>query len=387
MKRVSFLSPPLLSPQEWEKIFHSVKSGTPECLTQWKIKLSTFPFSASQKQAAHQLFQYLLEGIDQAADFPTYEKNFSRLVLQQIPLLQLSQVIAVIDIFEEILFTLLLQKLSHPDILTSYRWLHSLALTLSYSVANIETNPPLGENTIPDNPAKHREAVVRLDELLLTARSLEQMLTRSVRFITKVSGFERGALFWYSPLTQTVEGIYGYGVDIGDIRRVRDMEHNISGITQAIKGNRPIYIRDAQLYLPKHYVEQFGLTALMAAVLRGGKGQNAGFLLLDKRGRAFDPDPEVVQQLAELMSRVSLNLGSRLYENDFPSPAASSPLTVRETKILQMIADGQSTKLIGEALHISEYTAAEYAHSVLKKLKAANRAEAVAKGLRQGLIR
>ena len=56
-------------------------------------------------------------------------------------------------------------------------------------------------------------------------------------------------------------------------------------------------------------------------------------------------------------------------------------------EILQLIAAGHSTKSIAAQLHISEHTAAEHAHTILKKLEAKNRAEAVAIALRKQWIR
>jgi len=52
-----------------------------------------------------------------------------------------------------------------------------------------------------------------------------------------------------------------------------------------------------------------------------------------------------------------------------------------------MIADGHNTKDIASGLHISEHTVAEYVNTVLKKLKAKNRSEAVAIALRNKWIR
>ncbi|MBX6396136.1 MAG: response regulator transcription factor, partial [Alicyclobacillaceae bacterium] len=57
-----------------------------------------------------------------------------------------------------------------------------------------------------------------------------------------------------------------------------------------------------------------------------------------------------------------------------------------EQQILQLIADGLDTKEISKHLHLSEYTVSEYVGTILRKLRATNRSEAVAKALRQHLI-
>jgi DNA-binding NarL/FixJ family response regulator len=66
--------------------------------------------------------------------------------------------------------------------------------------------------------------------------------------------------------------------------------------------------------------------------------------------------------------------------------AAGSPLTARETEILQCIARGAGNSDIAEDLHISLATVKTYVADILRKLMAADRAHAVAVGVRRGLI-
>jgi DNA-binding NarL/FixJ family response regulator len=62
------------------------------------------------------------------------------------------------------------------------------------------------------------------------------------------------------------------------------------------------------------------------------------------------------------------------------------PLTPRELQVLRLLADGHANKRIGYDLGISEHTAKFHVGRILDKLDAATRAEAVAIGLREGLI-
>lgn len=61
-------------------------------------------------------------------------------------------------------------------------------------------------------------------------------------------------------------------------------------------------------------------------------------------------------------------------------------LTPREVEVLQMVAAGESNKRIAWKLGISEHTAKFHVASILAKLAAGSRAEAVAIGIRRGLI-
>ncbi len=61
-------------------------------------------------------------------------------------------------------------------------------------------------------------------------------------------------------------------------------------------------------------------------------------------------------------------------------------LTPREIEVVRMIADGLGNKEIASQLGISDHTVKFHISSIFAKLGAANRAEAVALGIRQGLI-
>lgn len=65
---------------------------------------------------------------------------------------------------------------------------------------------------------------------------------------------------------------------------------------------------------------------------------------------------------------------------------ASTSLTARETEVLRMIGEGLANKEIAFRLGISEHTVKFHVSSVLGKLRASSRAEAIASGIRQGLI-
>lgn len=62
------------------------------------------------------------------------------------------------------------------------------------------------------------------------------------------------------------------------------------------------------------------------------------------------------------------------------------PLTIREREVLGMIAEGLSNKLIAARLKISEHTVKFHVGSIMSKLNAGSRTEAVALGIRQGLV-
>jgi len=68
------------------------------------------------------------------------------------------------------------------------------------------------------------------------------------------------------------------------------------------------------------------------------------------------------------------------------SPAVDASLTPREIEVLRMLAEGLANKNIAWKLGISEHTVKFHITSIFTKLSVSSRAEAVAAGMRRGLI-
>ena len=72
-------------------------------------------------------------------------------------------------------------------------------------------------------------------------------------------------------------------------------------------------------------------------------------------------------------------------ERDAPSTGRSL-LTPRELETLALVGEGLSNKAIARRLSISAHTVKYHLEAVFEKLGARSRAEAVSRGLRQGLL-
>ena len=86
-------------------------------------------------------------------------------------------------------------------------------------------------------------------------------------------------------------------------------------------------------------------------------------------------DPEIAKHIAE-----------HLPQNSPPNTEPIEELTRRETEVLRLLARGLGNKEIAARLGISEHTAKFHISSILGKLAVSSRTEAVALGLRRGLI-
>jgi len=107
-----------------------------------------------------------------------------------------------------------------------------------------------------------------------------------------------------------------------------------------------------------------------------------GYLPADIDGPALSA---AVRAVAQGLTVISPGL---LVASEQPLPAAaeSDLLTPREREVLTLIADGLPNKAIARELGISEHTAKFHVGSVLGKLGAASRAEAVTLATRRGLL-
>ena len=69
-----------------------------------------------------------------------------------------------------------------------------------------------------------------------------------------------------------------------------------------------------------------------------------------------------------------------------PATPSADTLTGREEEILQLLADGASTAQIAEQLYLSVNTVRNHVHSLIRKLGVHSRLEAVAQGIRTGIV-
>ena len=80
-------------------------------------------------------------------------------------------------------------------------------------------------------------------------------------------------------------------------------------------------------------------------------------------------------------------LGMSIIESDSEAPHSSTPeLTEREHDVLKLVAAGATNREIAASLHLSPHTVKEYASALYRKLEVRNRAEAVQRAQRLGVL-
>ena len=86
-------------------------------------------------------------------------------------------------------------------------------------------------------------------------------------------------------------------------------------------------------------------------------------------------DPAVAQQIVERIGSPASQI-----------PPSYESLTPRENEVLAMLAEGLANREIADRLGVSDHTIKFHISSILDKLGASTRTEAVTLGLRMGLI-
>jgi two-component system, NarL family, nitrate/nitrite response regulator NarL len=122
------------------------------------------------------------------------------------------------------------------------------------------------------------------------------------------------------------------------------------------------------------------VVVLTSQVMNGE--QPAGVLPREVTGAQLDPALRAVA--AGLLVRVPGGLPSDGFHA--ASDDAPPPLTPREAEILTLVGQGMSNKAVARQLGISVHTVKFHLEALFDKLDATSRAEAVAKGLRGGVI-
>jgi two-component system response regulator DesR len=88
---------------------------------------------------------------------------------------------------------------------------------------------------------------------------------------------------------------------------------------------------------------------------------------------------------AEIVEAIR-RIGSGREVFDAPAPTGGQRLTVREREVLELVADGLTNAEIAAQLQLSPNTVKEHASSMFRKLGARNRADAVQRAQRLGVL-
>jgi len=112
-------------------------------------------------------------------------------------------------------------------------------------------------------------------------------------------------------------------------------------------------------------------------------------MLPSASARAAEPAPRPIAD-PELAAAAALLQAAGFVVIPPPDPddvEAHAPLSQRERQVVELLLDGASNKVIARHLDISVHTAKFHVGSVIDKLDATGRTDAVAQAARLGVIR
>ena len=93
-----------------------------------------------------------------------------------------------------------------------------------------------------------------------------------------------------------------------------------------------------------------------------------------------------VEELCAALAHVIVDAGVHRNGNGPPVPVIDPPLTERERQVLDGMSRGKTNNEIGRELFLSEDTVKTHARRLFRKLGVNDRAQAVALGMRSGLV-
>lgn len=146
-------------------------------------------------------------------------------------------------------------------------------------------------------------------------------------------------------------------------------------------------LQDAGWEVPVLVLTTFDDDALVLEALRAGA---RGYMLKDV---TVEQLAEAVRALADGGTLIAPSITDRLLRaiKAAPEPAGSQgvvvdQLTERELEVLRLIAEGYSNRQIAQLIHLAEGTVKNHISSILTKMGARDRTNAVLRAIREGIL-
>lgn len=257
-----------------------------------------------------------------------------------------------------------------------------------------------GRNMIIQTKDEHqwKDWVIMFNETILHSANYHEAIENITAGFVNYLPFERCALFSYSLDKEMGFEIYGHRIDnealltiSQDLNKLPTIQNNLN-ILRLFKKNinyiQPLYIKDARYGFPEQYIEQFQLRSLVVApIYTSTNNRLLGAALLDQGpGKSFAVTDETFSALLKCGKSAGEILATYLKKKETKKKKNAYHLSPREIEVLKLMAEGASTSEAAYELSLSEYTVRDYVSTIMQKMEARNRTEAVARAIRVGLI-
>ncbi|OYD08118.1 hypothetical protein [Paludifilum halophilum] len=220
---VPMLNTPVLADTELEWLRKIIHRYYQECMIRWKMRIAACDFNPDQEQVLIDIFDAFIRHLYEiTAQPPTSQNHFLNYLIYQSPGLNAGQKIWALSVFEEIIQSLLSEECREESQNGRSRysqWVHctlaNLGILLSIQAPHSAGSSGWVAEKSSDYGGLHSqryEEIIRFSDMLLTATRLEDILSYCVKDIGEMTGFKRGALIWYSPLANHLEGVYSHNI-------------------------------------------------------------------------------------------------------------------------------------------------------------------------------
>lgn len=254
-----------------------------------------------------------------------------------------------------------------------------------------------GKNTfeVTQQEQNWKDSVIMFNETMLRTRSFDEAVENITSGFINYLPFERCALFSYLGNEEMNVGLHGHRLDSNAIRNITEDMNNLPLIQNNMQllnifGKnmdyiQPMYMKDATAGLPEQYIKQFNLRSIVVVpIFLASNNTFLGAAILDQGpGKYFEVTQETFSALVKFGQSAGEVL-AKYYEKNEKSTTVH--LSLREVDVLKLMAEGASTIEAASELNLSEYTVRDYISTIMQKMNAKNRTEAVARAIREGII-
>lgn len=209
----------------------------------------------------------------------------------------------------------------------------------------------------------------------------EEQICYLLNIFQKLFSGERLSFYRYSSIGHVGEGIAMLeGDSFQSINHVRDDIRGLSVIRQAIEMQRPFayYGQDLITHITSRYLRNDPLKTLLIVPIIANNIPIAYIC-----SEFIKKEWIITEKCIYKLSTFGKIAGEMLVQ---PRNAEVPKLSHRENQIIQLLANGLSTKEIANSLSLSEATIKQYIKSTMTKLEAKNRTHAVSIYLKQSII-
>src|SRR5699024_5521222 len=232
-----------------------------------------------------------------------------------------------------------------------------------------------------------KDAVIMFNESILRARSFNDALESITEGFVNYLPFERCAIFSYSKTDETGFGLSAHRLDNAAIQAITEDINNLplinNGIEllrmfgKALKYLQPLHIKNASNEFPEEYIKSFQLKSIVVTpIFTASSNELLGAAIIDQ---GANKEFNITQDIYTALTKFGQSAGEVLekFHSSIHEVNHTVHFSPREIEVLNLMAEGESTTSAADILHLSEYTVRDYITSIMQKMKARNRTEAV----------